>query len=162
MFLISEFRILSNIQDGDLSTKSNIKLLKLQKKHHVLQGSPKFAKLLVIRTSMVYLQHTKCMPASHFYIPTCQSHNNFSIWAWQKADQFLNYFSKEFFNFSIMLNICTFQEHLGNSRKFILQNKVFKLWHLKNFIKEKPYQPKTFDIVFNGAHRINQTIIQLV
>ena len=92
MFLISEFRILSNIQDGDLSTKSNIKLLKLQKKHHVLQGSPKFAKLLVIRTSMVYLQHTKCMPASHFYIPTCQSHNNFSIWHANvpKACQFFN------------------------------------------------------------------------
>ena len=109
-------------------------------------------------------QHAKVIIIFQFGMPMCQKHANFLIGvpAWQKADQFLNYFSKEFFNFSIMLNICTFQEHLGNSRKFILQNKVFKLWHLKNFIKEKPYQPKTFDIVFNGAHRINQTIIQLV
>ena len=127
MFLISEFRILSNIQDGDLSTKSNIKLLKLQKKHHVLQGSPKFAKLLVIRTSMVYLQHTKCMPASHFYIPTCQSHNNFSIWHANvpKACQFFNWgasmtksrpisqlFFKRIFQFF------NYAEHLYISRTF--------------------------------------------
>ena len=30
-----------------------------------------------------------------------------------------------------------------------------------NFIKEKPYQPKTLDIVFNGAREINRTIIRL-
>ena len=30
------------------------------------------------------------------------------------------------------------------------------------FIKEKPYQPKTFDVDFNGARGINQTIIRLV
>ena len=66
----------------------------------------------------------------------------------------------QFFNFSIMLNICKFQEYLGNSRKLISRNKEFKFWHLQNFIKEK--SPKTFDVVFNGACEINQTIIHLV
>ena len=67
----------------------------------------------------------------------------------------------QFLNFSIILNICKFQECLGNSRKFISWNKEIKFWHLLNFIKEKPYQPKTFDIVFNEAHEINRTIIRL-
>ena len=31
-----------------------------------------------------------------------------------------------FFNFSMMLNVCKFQEYLGNSRKLISQNKEFK------------------------------------
>ena len=35
-----------------------------------------------------------------------------------------------------MLNICKFQEYLGNSRKLILRNKEFKFWHLQNFIKD--------------------------
>ena len=61
-----------------------------------------------------------------------------------------------------MLNICTFQEYWGNYRKFISQNKEFKFWHLQNFIKEKPYQPKNFDVVFNEARGINRTIIRLV
>ena len=61
-----------------------------------------------------------------------------------------------------MLSISKFQEYLGNSRKLILRNKEFKFWHLQNFIKEKPCQPKTFDFVFNGARRINRTIIWLV
>ena len=42
-----------------------------------------------------------------------------------------------FLNFSIMLNICKFQEYLRNCRKFILRNIKFKFWHLQNFIKEK-------------------------
>ena len=42
-----------------------------------------------------------------------------------------------FLNLSIMLNICKFQEYLGNSRKPISQNKEFKFCHLQNFIKEK-------------------------
>ena len=54
-----------------------------------------------------------------------------------------------FFNFSMMLNVCKFQEYLGNSRKLISQNKEFKFWHLQNFINEKPCQPKIFDVVFN-------------
>ena len=57
-----------------------------------------------------------------------------------------------------MLNIFTFQEYLGNFRKFILQNKKTKFWHLENLIKEKPYQPKSFDFVFNGACGINRVI----
>ena len=32
----------------------------------------------------------------------------------------------QFLNFSILLNICKFQEYLGNSRKFISRNKEFK------------------------------------
>ena len=66
-------------------------------------------------------------------------------------------FSKEFLflNFSIMLNICKFLEYLGNCRKFISRNKECKFWHLQNFIKEIPYQPKTFKVVFNKARRFN-------
>ena len=61
-----------------------------------------------------------------------------------------------------MLNISKFQEYLDNFWKFFSRNKEFKFWHLQNFIKEKPYQPKTFDIVFNGAREIKQTIIRPV
>ena len=60
-----------------------------------------------------------------------------------------------------MLNIYKFQKYLGNSRKFILQNKKLKFWLLPNFIKEKPYQPKTFDVIFDDARGIDQTITQL-
>ena len=58
-----------------------------------------------------------------------------------------------------MLNICKFPEYLGNTRKFISRNKEFVFWRLQNFTKEKPNQPKTFDVVFNEARGINQTII---
>ena len=65
----------------------------------------------------------------------------------------------QFLNFSIMLTVCKFRD-FGNSKKFILQNKEFKLfWYLQNFIKEKPCQPKTFDVIFNKVSGINQTII---
>ena len=65
-------------------------------------------------------------------------------------------------SFSIMLNICKYQKYLGNSGKFISRNKEFKFLSLHNFNEEKPYQPKTFDVVFNGAREINRTIIPLV
>ena len=68
----------------------------------------------------------------------------------------------QFLSFLIMLNICKFQEYLGNFRKLISWNKEFKFWHLQNFINEKPCQPKTFDVVFNGAGGINWTVIRLV
>ena len=69
----------------------------------------------------------------------------------------------QFFNFSIMLSICKFQEYLDNSRKLISRNKEFKFWHLQDFVKEKPCEPNTFDVVFNEARGINhQTIIRLV
>ena len=55
----------------------------------------------------------------------------------------------QFLNFSIMLNICKFQEYLGNSRKLISRNKEFKFWNLQNFIEEK--SPKISDVVFNRA-----------
>ena len=66
-----------------------------------------------------------------------------------------------FLNISIMLNSCKFQKYLGNYRKFISPNKQFKFCCLQNFIKEKPYQAKTFGVFFNGAHGVNQTIIWL-
>ena len=49
-----------------------------------------------------------------------------------------------------MLNICKFQEYLGNSRKLILRNKEFKFWHLQNFIKEKSCQPTSFSMEYVG------------
>ena len=61
-----------------------------------------------------------------------------------------------------MLNIFEFQEYLRISRKFASRNKEFKFQHLQNFIKEKPYKPKTFDVVLDGARGINQTNIRLV
>ena len=61
-----------------------------------------------------------------------------------------------------MLNICKFQEYLGNSKKFISWNKEFKFWDLQNFNKQKPYQPKIFDIIFNVARGINRKITRLV
>ena len=80
---------------------------------------------------------------------------NFSTSPAKKAYQFFNFFVFQFLNFSIMLNICKFLEYLGNCRKFISRNKECKFWHLQNFIKEKPYQPKTFNVVFNKARRFN-------
>ena len=35
-----------------------------------------------------------------------------------------------------MLNIFKFQEYLSNFRKFILENKEFKFWHLQNLVNE--------------------------
>ena len=67
----------------------------------------------------------------------------------------------QYLNLSIMLNICKFREYLDSSRELISRNKEFKFWHLQNFIKEKPYQPKTFDIVFHGERGITRTVIQL-
>ena len=61
-----------------------------------------------------------------------------------------------------MLTICKFQEYLGNSTKLISWNKELEFWHLQNFIKEKPCQPNTFDVVFNRAREINRTIIRLM
>ena len=61
-----------------------------------------------------------------------------------------------------MLTIWKFREYLGNTRKFISKNKKFEFWLLQNFFKEKPYQSKTFDVVFNGVHGISLIIIRLV
>ena len=68
----------------------------------------------------------------------------------------------QFFNFSIMFTICKFQEYLDNSRKLISRNEEFKFWHLQNFIKVKPCQPKTFDVLVNRARGFNRIIIRLV
>ena len=54
-------------------------------------------------------------------VPIFQLFFRFSIF------EFFNYFSGfQFLNFSIMLNICKFQEYLGNSSKLILRNKEFR------------------------------------
>ena len=68
----------------------------------------------------------------------------------------------QFLNFLIILNIWKFQECLGNSRTPKSRNKEFNFWHFQNFIKGKARQPKSFDVVFNGARGINRTIIRLV
>ena len=68
----------------------------------------------------------------------------------------------QFLNFLIMLTIWKSREYLGNTRKFISKNKKFEFWLLQNFFKEKPYQSKTFDVVFNGVHGISLIIIRLV
>ena len=127
----------------------------------------------------------RAMRASGVYVPTCQHANvskacqrakgvriiqlgvpmsqrrpNFSTSLTKRRTNFPKDFL--FLNFSIMLNICKFLEYLSNCRKFISRNKEPKFWHLQNFIKEKPYQPKTFNVVFNGASRFNRTIIRPV
>ena len=125
-----------------------------------------FAKLRAMRAmrvSVVYVptcQRVKSVQTSHFYVPTSQRPANFSTSLTKRRTSF----SKEFLflNFSIMVNICRFLEHLSNCRKFISRNKESKFWHLQNLIKEKPHQPKTFNIVFNRARRFNRTIIRLV
>ena len=94
-------------------------------------------------------------PPNQNYAPQCQ----FFKFTGQKAQQFFNYFSKEFFKrvkrvkrvFELLLNIFNFQEYLGNFRKLISRNKEFKFWHLQSFINEKPCQPKTFE-VFSMEH----------
>ena len=95
------------------------------------------------------------MRASVVYVTTCQTRANFSF---LRADVPINvrtcqsakgvpfirlrlpkdipifelFFKRifQFFNFSIMLNICKFQGYLGISRKFISRNKEFKFQHL--------------------------------
>ena len=88
-------------------------------------------------------QPAKGVPNFQLGVPACQKACQFFNFACQKAYQFFNDFSKEFFNFSIMLNICKFQEYLGSSRKFISQNKEFKFDICKislrrNLISVKP------------------------
>ena len=125
-----------------------------------------------MRASVVYVpthQRAKSMLTSHCYVSTCHKRINVSKACQffnlarqrpkgvpifnsgcEEAYQFFNYFSKKnlFLNFSIMLNILKF-EYLDNCIKSISRNKEFKFWHLQNFIKEKSYQPKTFNVVFN-------------
>ena len=110
---------------------------------------PKVGQLLIF-TSQYMWQNAKDMPIFQLDMPTCQkayrffnlarnrakSHANFSNWHVRisifqyhlpAGVPFFQLFSKKIFlNFSIMLNICKFQEYLDNSRAFILQNKVSK------------------------------------
>ena len=67
-------------------------------------------------------------------------------------------------DFLVTLNICI---AYFNNIRVILENLFRETKNLNfdiciNFIKEKPYQPKAFGVVFNVARCINQTIIQLV
>lgn len=127
MFLISEFRILSNIQDGDLYTKSNIKLLKLPKSTMFYRVLPSLLDCLPsIPAWCIYnipnacqdliftYQHAKVIIIFQFGMPMCQKHANFLIWgaSMPKSRPILQLFFKrivQFLDFSIMLNICTFQ-----------------------------------------------------
>ena len=118
-------------------------------------------------SSQLTCQRSKGVPIFKLGVPTCQRRLNFSIWPVNlpKGVPIFQLFFKrifQFLNFSLMLNICKFREYLGNFTQFISRNKEFKFWHLQKFIKEKPYQPKTFNVVFNGARRINKTTIGLV
>ena len=124
----------------------------------------------VMCASVVYVptcQRAKSVPTSGFYVPTCQwtcqRRAKISTWCVNVLKRvsifqlrlpkgvpiFQLFFVFGFLNFSIILNICKFLEYLDNSRKFISRNKEFQFWHLQNFIKEKPYQSKTFNFVFN-------------
>ena len=92
-------------------------------------------------------------------VPTCQGCANCSTWranmpkacqffnfAYYKTYKCSNYFSKEFFNswiFQLWLTFANFKNTWETNR-------------------EKPYQPKIFDVVFNGARGINTKIIRLV
>ena len=117
----------------------------------------------------------RAMHVSVVYVPTCQCDNvpkacqrlSFTCRRVNKCGNVLTYqkgvnvstwhanfatFFKIFFqllSFSIMLDICKFQKYLGNSRRFILQNKEFKFWHCKTSFRN--LQPKTFDVVFGDC-----------
>ena len=69
---------------------------------------------------------TKIMPHNvNFSNSLAKRRNNFSITFQKNFSKELKE-SKEFLNFSIMLNIFNFQEYLGNFRKLISRNKEFK------------------------------------
>ena len=115
-----------------------------------------YAKLRAIHAmppSMVYVRmcqmHVSFLRANlPINMPLCQRCANCSTWgatvpkncqffsfACQKVCQlFIEiYFSikYQFSNFSIMINICKFQENLGNSRTLFLRNKENKFWLFK-------------------------------
>ena len=82
-------------------------------------------------------QHAKRVPIFQLGAPTCQRRVNFSTSPAKRSVNFstspdkrranfskVNFF--QFLNFSIMLNICKFQEYLGKSRKFISRNKTLR------------------------------------
>ena len=86
----------------------------------------------------------------------CQVFN----FACQKAYQFFNYFSDEFLNFWIYQSWSVFV-NLKNIWP-ILEKLSCQTQNLQNLMKEKPYQPKTFDVVFNQARGINQEVTRLM
>ena len=62
------------------------------------------------------------------HVPTCHKRDNHSTWRANvpKGVPIFQLFFRRIFqftNFSIMPDICKFQEYLGNSRKFILREK---------------------------------------
>ena len=80
-------------------------------------------------------QRAKRVPIFQLGVPTCQRRVNFSTSPAKRSVNFstspdkrrANFSKVNFFqilNFSIMLNICKFQEYLGKSRKFICRNKT--------------------------------------
>ena len=97
---------------------------------------PKACQLLIFTYQVLPCQRAN----KRTNVPTCQQESQFCNYAWLKECQFFNYFSKEnvfqLLSFSNMLNIFKFQEYLSNFRKFILENKEFKFWHLQNLVNE--------------------------
>ena len=86
-------------------------------------------------------QSAKGMPVFQHGLPMCQTLCQFFNFSCQNAHQFINYFSKEFFNlpFSIMLNISKFKEHLGNlsCKTKNLNFDIFKISLRKKLINQK-------------------------
>ena len=131
---------------------------------HLFKQSTKLnSNFWVCLTKCHFNKRAKGMPIFQVDVSACQKRYQFFNFAYQKAYHFFKYSSKEFFNFQIfqlyLTFNCKFQEYLGNSRNMVSPDKEFKCWHLQNFIKEIPYQPKALYVDFNGARGISQTII---
>ena len=125
-------------------------------------NEPNMCQILII-TCQRGNKCAKGVPIIQLGMPTCQGMPIFQLHLPKGVLIFQLFFKRifQFLNFSIMLTICKFQD-FDNSKKFIWWNKEFKLfWYLQNFIKEKPCQPKTFDVIFNKVWWINRTIIWL-
>ena len=110
----------------------------------------------------------ECSTCPRAHVPTCQKRASYSFLpanvptlSSKSCTNFSTIFEKkiQFLDFSIMLNICKFQEYLSNSRKFISWNKEFnfEIWISlrKNLINLK-------EVVFSGALGIYRPMTGLV
>ena len=104
-------------------------------------------------------QHDKSMPISYFYVLMCQRHANISTWHANlpNACQCFNLYAK-------VLNVCQCLNLACHVPKripffnFQLFFKRIRKWCIRRCLDTcllKPYQPKTFDVILNGGHRIN-------
>ena len=106
-------------------------------------------------------QRSKSMPTSHFYVlacqhgnvsinvPTCQRRVNFSTWRVNVPK------SVPIFQLCLPKDVPIFQLFFKRIGEWCIR------WCLDTW-SLKPYQFKTFDVVFNGASGINWTILPLV